>query len=556
MVTREAFRRRFRVLPQAAAVFALLVVHAGAGDDGKGKGEGVNGAAPPACGSGYLQRDPIVLSCGGGHGQAMVILTPAGTPQRVFYWQAPAGAQDLEATAVLSAAMPDAQGVGVTLTVQCADGEVLIDHHRGRLNGTRHIATIDGAEWSWSGDPAAANGHGLFIDGFRVNGTIKCDIEVILSNSGSTPLMGDVEYSWTGVSPCPELRPGCVSCPQDMCHANEFPFCDGSPYWQCAPKSRLRKAVRDFQRAKSAARSETQHEQGGRICCQAMIASCLACAEGKTVEEFCADPIHAKTAGCDKASMAEATSTVDPSTMAVLNKIVGPILTTSPPTDANHTTSSTHSIAGGSASEPSKAPTPLLTTWPTAVVTVVPTTSWTESPTFSLMGQSQPGIEPSHQASRPPTLAPTMTPSSVSTVGTTPEPEVRTRVEAKSAPVTVSTTPQPIAVATQTYQYHPQLLPSWKTACSTILLSGAAIACAFLVGYLCVVIANRPLHYEGSSSWTGNRQFDRLPSNSIEDSNQAQGLLAASSNRTAGSRGGYNPVQGNNDDRSAAGVFS
>merc|ERR1712032_674148 len=37
------------------------------------------------------------------------------------------------------------------------------------------------------------------------------------------------------------------------------------------------------------------------MCCEAMIASCLACQQGKTIQNFCKDPTNAKVGGCPPA---------------------------------------------------------------------------------------------------------------------------------------------------------------------------------------------------------------------------------------------------------------
>merc|ERR1712032_1474535 len=43
----------------------------------------------------------------------------------------------------------------------------------------------------------------------------------------------DLEYSWNGVSPCPDLVQGCRKCPLDVCQDDEASVCDGSRYWEC-----------------------------------------------------------------------------------------------------------------------------------------------------------------------------------------------------------------------------------------------------------------------------------------------------------------------------------
>mmetsp|Transcript_48465 Transcript_48465/g.135396 ORF Transcript_48465/g.135396 Transcript_48465/m.135396 type:complete len:554 (-) Transcript_48465:43-1704(-) len=231
----------------AGAMVAALV---GTGNAG-GSSESDN-LTVTACRRGQIQLDPIALGCAGGSGRKQMWLTEAGTSQRYFVWRAPAGTWDLQATASLQL-QPLTSGVALSgrrtnvsiepsfsLTVQCMDSDrILIGTSQGLLNSSVRSAVLNGAKWSWSGDPVGADARGFYIDGFRIDGTLTCDVEVILENKHELPIMGEIGYSWGGISPCLDILLGCVPCPSDVCHNDEEAMCDGTPYWFCVPKVEL-----------------------------------------------------------------------------------------------------------------------------------------------------------------------------------------------------------------------------------------------------------------------------------------------------------------------------
>lgn len=201
-----------------------------------------------ACPRGYQQIQPVALSCDGGTGRSRTVLSPAGVAGNALSWQVPAGTKDLEANATFQppggSGATGAAAVGLALTAQCISTEsltgntALIDARHGLLNLTTVTASIGGAMWSWSGDPAVVNAQGLYVDGFRIIGNLHCNMRVTLSNTGSTELQGDLTYTWTGLAPCPHTPPGCRSCPTGVCSVNYRAVCDGSPSWRCLPSQR------------------------------------------------------------------------------------------------------------------------------------------------------------------------------------------------------------------------------------------------------------------------------------------------------------------------------
>eukprot|EP00406_Dinophysis_acuminata_P020524 CAMPEP_0179335598 /NCGR_PEP_ID=MMETSP0797-20121207/66583_1 /TAXON_ID=47934 /ORGANISM="Dinophysis acuminata, Strain DAEP01" /LENGTH=365 /DNA_ID=CAMNT_0021049005 /DNA_START=57 /DNA_END=1155 /DNA_ORIENTATION=+ len=162
-----------------------------------------------------------------------VVLTPIDTPQRAFYWRAPAGTKDLSLDVDLR---PVGGPGGAALSVQCEhnDLEPLVDAAIGALNRRVRSTEMYGAQWSWSGEPEVPSNHS-FREWFRINGTLGCDIELVLSNIHAAALFGSFEYSWEGIDPCPETLKGCAPCPDDVCSEDERVFCDGSRYWECIP---------------------------------------------------------------------------------------------------------------------------------------------------------------------------------------------------------------------------------------------------------------------------------------------------------------------------------
>eukprot|EP00929_Paragymnodinium_shiwhaense_P045216 TRINITY_DN2312_c0_g1_i1.p1 TRINITY_DN2312_c0_g1~~TRINITY_DN2312_c0_g1_i1.p1 ORF type:complete len:1356 (-),score=470.49 TRINITY_DN2312_c0_g1_i1:65-4132(-) len=209
-------------------------------DRDHGAGDHRQAGSTNACPKGYHQRDPIALACKGGEGSRSVVLAPAGTAQKAFYWQAPRGTKDLRVTAGFRGTNSSVGQTGVALTVQCVDEpKVIIDAHRGILKTGHHKAHIDGADWLWSGDPTGKDKDpktGVFMDGFMVTGRLGCNIEVVLSNVEMALVFGELKYHWDGVEPCPDVAPGCQKCPEDVCKKDEVAVCDGSAYWVCQSK--------------------------------------------------------------------------------------------------------------------------------------------------------------------------------------------------------------------------------------------------------------------------------------------------------------------------------
>jgi hypothetical protein len=120
--------------------------------------------------------------------------------------------------------------------------DVIIDSHKGLLNKMKKAAIVHGASWSWSGDPNDEDvENGLFIDAFSVRGSVSCDIEVKVANLSPTPFFMKLMYNWAGVSPCPDVVPGCASCPalaSTCTKHDEVAQCDGSADYRCvAPNS-------------------------------------------------------------------------------------------------------------------------------------------------------------------------------------------------------------------------------------------------------------------------------------------------------------------------------
>lgn len=203
--------------------------------------EAAESAAP--CGEGFLQHDPVALGCSRGNKRIKFELTEAGTPHHLLLWQAPAGTQSLRATATLS---PSNGGRGkASLKVACSEGgKVLVGPEGTLLNHGRTHAKLDGSHWQWGRDSRSSYGE-PFEEWFRVNGTLPCDIEVSLSNDGRTRLVGDLQYEWSGISPCPEVPLGCRPCSdvEATCSdRGQVAVCDGSPFVQCTTEAALKAA--------------------------------------------------------------------------------------------------------------------------------------------------------------------------------------------------------------------------------------------------------------------------------------------------------------------------
>eukprot|EP00929_Paragymnodinium_shiwhaense_P057576 TRINITY_DN28824_c0_g1_i1.p1 TRINITY_DN28824_c0_g1~~TRINITY_DN28824_c0_g1_i1.p1 ORF type:complete len:937 (-),score=208.15 TRINITY_DN28824_c0_g1_i1:78-2888(-) len=195
----------------------------------------------PACPKDYYQHEPIVLSCHGGLGRKNLVLTGRDLPQSEFAFHAPIGTQDFTMNVALrapgvsdyTAAKATSKESPLSLSVECVGKDTfLIDGSRGLLNDKVRTKTIAGAKWQWSGT-AEPNKDGFFVEGFKFTGQLSCDAKIKLENKQPLPLMGDLQYEWTVVSPCPSVMVGCALCPKDVCHNGEVAVCDGSPSWVC-----------------------------------------------------------------------------------------------------------------------------------------------------------------------------------------------------------------------------------------------------------------------------------------------------------------------------------
>jgi len=198
---------------------------------------------PEACRPGFVQHDPIALGCRGNSKSIKFDLTEVGTPHHLLLWQAPAGTQNLRVTATLK---PPNGGRGrAALKVACVgNGKVLVGRDTGALNRNTMHAQIESAHWQWGGDSSARYGES-FEEWFRVNGTLPCDVEVSLSNEHTTRLLGDLQYEWTHIEPCPAVPLGCRPCSEEQgtCTAEgEVAVCDGSAFVQCKTQAAFKAA--------------------------------------------------------------------------------------------------------------------------------------------------------------------------------------------------------------------------------------------------------------------------------------------------------------------------
>jgi len=98
------------------------------------------------------------------------------------------------------------------------------------------VKQIGGATWTWSGDPLEADSRNYLADGFRINGSLDSDTEVVLANVGAASLQGVLLYNWKGITPCPAMLPGCKPCPSSaqVCQGGLHAVCDGSATWKCS----------------------------------------------------------------------------------------------------------------------------------------------------------------------------------------------------------------------------------------------------------------------------------------------------------------------------------
>jgi len=126
------------------------------------------------------------------------------------------------------------------LSAKCANGEVILGESNGLLNqSAKHMVTVHGAEWSWSGD-APEKHSGPFSLWIKVQGPLHCDVAFLLQNDQESNIAVDVFYKWSHIKPCPKQLKGCSQCPTDKCHQEDVAICDGSPYWECLPKEAAR----------------------------------------------------------------------------------------------------------------------------------------------------------------------------------------------------------------------------------------------------------------------------------------------------------------------------
>lgn len=145
------------------------------------------------------------------------------------------GTRDL---ALIAQMEPLAGFTGATsLVVQCIHGgDVLVAAKGGAINQTTRSARIGSAQWEWGGDPEGPQTQ-AFKSWVQVRGALECDIEVLLTNSESSSLGADIQYSWKGIEPCPDhvAGDGCEKCPTNVCEDGEVAQCDGGKSWICAP---------------------------------------------------------------------------------------------------------------------------------------------------------------------------------------------------------------------------------------------------------------------------------------------------------------------------------
>eukprot|EP00927_Polykrikos_kofoidii_P039071 TRINITY_DN33502_c0_g1_i1.p1 TRINITY_DN33502_c0_g1~~TRINITY_DN33502_c0_g1_i1.p1 ORF type:complete len:856 (+),score=116.37 TRINITY_DN33502_c0_g1_i1:38-2605(+) len=207
-----------------------------------GLGKDAESSPTLGCPVGYQQVSPVALRCEGGDGQSKLVLSPSGTQDDHVTWEAPAGTENLNTRAVFwptGSVGINVVRASVALTVQClsskhvAVNRSIIDAQSGLLNASTRATSIGGALWSWTGEPAEADEHGLYQIGFRVIGSLYCDVLVTLSNKRASHVNGILDYSSTGLSRCPNTPPGCGLCPQNVCNSSEHTVCDGSKFWKC-----------------------------------------------------------------------------------------------------------------------------------------------------------------------------------------------------------------------------------------------------------------------------------------------------------------------------------
>jgi len=194
-------------------------------------GTGRSPALHFACNEGFYQRDPVALGCKGGHDSKAMVLTPSGTAGQAFRWQAASGTNDLLVKVTVEPF--EDTGGSVELTVGCVGDQTLLVATNGSLLTTNKLETIhDEVIWKWSGmhwheEP------GAFQEFVSLKGTVQCDVEISLSNVLHQPVAIDLNYSWVSVYPCPDVVPGCVECPINVCPWHQTAICDGTESWEC-----------------------------------------------------------------------------------------------------------------------------------------------------------------------------------------------------------------------------------------------------------------------------------------------------------------------------------
>eukprot|EP00931_Biecheleriopsis_adriatica_P092876 TRINITY_DN66643_c0_g1_i1.p1 TRINITY_DN66643_c0_g1~~TRINITY_DN66643_c0_g1_i1.p1 ORF type:complete len:397 (+),score=54.36 TRINITY_DN66643_c0_g1_i1:1-1191(+) len=183
------------------------------------------------CGAGYYQKDPVTIDCDGGKGRKSMVTSQG----EAFTWQAPRGTVDLVIEAFCEPLK--SRNGSAEMSVKCdgKNGQTLLGE-TGKLNEQVRQANIQGANWTWSGMPDPESHNGSFKIWIRVRGKLYCDTELLVANSHVAPLAVDLQYSWSGIDPCPLKLKGCAHCPDKVCHDDEQAVCDGSAYWECIPR--------------------------------------------------------------------------------------------------------------------------------------------------------------------------------------------------------------------------------------------------------------------------------------------------------------------------------
>lgn len=214
------------------SIIAAVALAARAGCASAAFGDAMVSEVP--CSTGFYLHDPVALHCRGGHGQKTMVLMPKETPFQAFTWVAPAGTVNLSVAfqleplhGNLGSSILKATCEGRTLPLVGANGSLLNASLRSRTDGDRLFR--------WSGDPVSPQG-GRFREWLSVRGGIDCNLQVTVENTFNTSLVGEIQFSWDGIVPCPKVLPGCRACPTDTCESDEVAVCDGSASWECVKR--------------------------------------------------------------------------------------------------------------------------------------------------------------------------------------------------------------------------------------------------------------------------------------------------------------------------------